>query len=79
MNRRMLRGGRETTTDDDKNRWATLVENDVIGIDSDIDRLIGLYQAMYGYTRNRANAELVRRLSSLTRPDAARPEDSCCS
>jgi hypothetical protein len=55
------------------------MEDDVTGIDGDIEMLIGLYQARYGYSRNKANAELVRRLSSLAGSAVAVSEASCCS
>jgi uncharacterized protein YjbJ (UPF0337 family) len=76
MNRKSGYGYRAAPVNDG---WAQLVEDDAIGIDGDIERLVGLYQAKYGCTRDKANAELVRRLSSLARPDAAPSEDSCCS
>ncbi len=36
---------------------------DSTGVDSDIERLLGSLQAKYGYTRDKASAELVRKLS----------------
>ncbi len=80
MNRRTQSGRREPAVKNGSSRWATLAENDVIGIDGDIERLIGLYQMKYGYTHQGANAELVRRLSSLVfGHDTAVLENSCCS
>jgi len=59
--------------------WARLIGNDVVGIDGDIEKAIALYQAKHGYTRDEANAELVRRLSFLGYGrDAPLQEDSCC-
>jgi hypothetical protein len=51
-----------------KKPWVNLLENDVVGIDGYIEKLIDIYRARYGYTRGRANAALVRRLSRLTGP-----------
>ncbi len=60
-----------------KGRWANLVGND--DVDGDIERALGLYQAKYGYSREEASAELVRRLSLVGYGHAAHPlEDSCC-
>jgi len=42
---------------------ARLVYHDTTGVDRDIEQLIGLLQQRHGYTRDEANAELVRRLS----------------
>jgi hypothetical protein len=78
MNKKML-SGRRAPVDDGNGRWAQLIANDVAGIDDDIERLVGLYQMKYGYTHDRANAELVRRLSRLGGLAAPRTEDVCCS
>jgi hypothetical protein len=75
MNRKMLRDRREAPRENAEKRWAMLIENDVAGIDGDIDKLVGLYQMKYGYTRQKANVELVRKLSSLVTPGAALSED----
>jgi hypothetical protein len=77
MNRKSRYGRRAVPVMSDG--WVELIEDDAIGIDGDIERLVGVYQARYGYTRDKASAELVRRLSSLAWPDVAPSEDSCCS
>jgi hypothetical protein len=51
--------------------WATLIRDDSIGIDGDIERIIGLYQMNFGYTHDRANAALVGRISSFAGPQRA--------
>ena len=79
MNAKMRSSRREAPGESVNRRWAALIEDDAIGIDGDIERLIGLYQVKFGYTHNRANAELVRRLSSMVRPDGAVVENACCS
>ena len=43
---------------------------DTTGVDSDIEQVIGLLQQRHGYSRDEANAELVRRLSFAARPFA---------
>jgi hypothetical protein len=45
--------------------WGRLVEDDILGIDGDIETLIRLYQHDHGYTRDKASAALVERLSGL--------------
>jgi hypothetical protein len=79
MNAKMRSSRREKPGESVNRRWTSLIEDDAIGIDGDIERLIGLYQAKFGYTHNRANAELVRRLSSVVGPAGAVVEDVCCS
>jgi hypothetical protein len=76
MNRNVKGSPWAAPTDD---RWAQIMEDDVTGIDGDIEMLIGLYQDKYGYSRNKANAELVRRLSSLAGSDVAVSGASRCS
>lgn len=78
MNRKMQQGGRRGARDVNE-QWAQLIVNDVAGIDGDIERLVGLYQTKYGYTHDKASAELVRRLSGLGGLAAPRTEDACCS
>ena len=57
-------------------RWASVLEDDTVGIDGDIERLIGLYQAKFGCTRSTANAALVRRFSYFDDVGASLLEDS---
>jgi len=59
--------------------WLNLIENDVSGIDRDIERLVAHYQAQHGYTRDQANAALVQRLSGLVGPSAFPLEDARCA
>lgn len=54
---------RRTQSSKGRNRWTRLAYDDVAGIDDDIERLIGHVQKQLGCTRDRANAELVRKLS----------------
>jgi len=44
-------------------QWTTLICNDEAGIDRDIEALLGLLQERHGYTLEKANTELIRRLS----------------
>lgn len=62
MKRDILRGRREQSGRDASERWTSLTY-DATGVDGDIEMLIHRLQDRYGYTRNKANAELVRRLS----------------
>jgi uncharacterized protein YjbJ (UPF0337 family) len=78
MNRKMQDGRRGARGVDANDPWAQLIGNDVAGIDGDIERLVGLYQTKYGYTHDKASAELVRRLSGLGALAAPRMEEACC-
>jgi len=62
MNRNIICGKRNTKGGDLKKLW-TGPAYDATGVDSDIEVLIGLLQQRHGYTRDEANAELVRKLS----------------
>jgi hypothetical protein len=79
MNAKMRSSRREAPGESVNRRWATLIEDDAVGIDGDIERLIGLYQVKFGYTQHRANAELMRRLSSMVGLEGPVVEDACCS
>ncbi len=71
MKRTMRRDRREAPGEDVEKRWAKLIQDDVNGIDGDIERLIGAYQAKLGYSHDRATAELVRKLSAIVGPETA--------
>ncbi|MBI4675007.1 MAG: CsbD family protein [Chloroflexi bacterium] len=45
-----------------KEWWGELTEDDVIRIDGQRDKLIGALQMRYGWTRDRAEMEIDRRL-----------------
>jgi hypothetical protein len=66
MKQSTLRKKRMHFRRDSTERWASLLVDDVIGIDADIDRLVDLYQVVHGGTRNMASAALVMRFSCLT-------------
>jgi uncharacterized protein YjbJ (UPF0337 family) len=66
MSRNTVSCKRKQARVDVNRRWVKLTYNDVTGIDGDIERLIELLQEKHGYTRDRASAELVRRLSLTT-------------
>jgi hypothetical protein len=70
MKQRMIRNKRKPSRGDSTERWASLLTDDVVGIDADIDRLLDLYQATHGGTRHKASAALVTRFSCLTRAGA---------
>jgi hypothetical protein len=76
MNQSVVRVMRKSSVTDGKH-WAHLLEDDVVGIDADIEKLIGLYQAKFGCTRETANAALVRRLSAFDGVGDSPLEDSC--
>jgi hypothetical protein len=65
MNRGIIRDTRGAAGGTAKDRWTSLVYDDVVGIDHDIEALVGLVQKRLGGTRSSASAELVRALSSI--------------
>jgi hypothetical protein len=66
MKQSMLRKKRKPSRSDSTERWASLLKDDVAGIDGDIDRLVDLYQVAHGGTRDMASAALVMRFLCLT-------------
>jgi hypothetical protein len=66
MKQSMLRKKRKPSRGDSTERWASLLKDDVAGIDGDIDRLVDLYQVTHGGTRDMASAALVMRFLCLT-------------
>jgi hypothetical protein len=64
MNRGIIRDKGKPPGRAAKDRWTRLVYDDVMGIDGDIEALLGRLQTRYGGTRASASAELVRMLSS---------------
>ncbi len=77
MKQKIVRRARKPTRSGTEERWATLLEDDIVGIDGDIDRLIRLYQSKHGCTRDKANAALVMRFLCLAGAGAPLLEDSC--
>lgn len=43
-----------------KKQWGDLTDDDLTEIDGDMDRLAGVLQERYGYTRERAQQEIER-------------------
>jgi|HubBroStandDraft_1064217.scaffolds.fasta_scaffold94262_2 hypothetical protein len=70
---------REASGDEQKRPWAALILDDMIGIDRDIEKLIGLFQADSGCARREASAALMKRLSVLAGSCFFLVEDSCFS
>jgi uncharacterized protein YjbJ (UPF0337 family) len=44
--------------------WGKLTDNDIDQIQGNRDKLIGMLQEKYGYTKEQANAEVDRRLET---------------
>jgi|HubBroStandDraft_2_1064218.scaffolds.fasta_scaffold488609_2 hypothetical protein len=65
-----LRKKRKPFRGDSTERWASLLKDDVVGIDGDIDRLVDLYQGTHGGTRDMASAALVMKFLCLTEAGA---------
>jgi hypothetical protein len=56
---------RGLTSSDRHALWRNCAQESGRAVDADIERILDVYQSKYQTTRDKANAELVRRLSSL--------------
>ena len=65
MNHDIIREPEMQFGGDVRARWAKLIRDDEAGIDGDIEELIRVCRVKHAYSRDEANAELVRRFSSL--------------
>jgi uncharacterized protein YjbJ (UPF0337 family) len=67
MNRDILEGNWKQMRGQVKEWWGELTDDDLDRIDGKKDQLIGRLQERYGYTRERAEEEVNRRLSESDR------------
>lgn len=65
MNRDILQDKLKQLRDAVKQRWGVLTDNDLDSVDGKLDKLPGLLQAKYGYTREQAEKEIKLFLSDL--------------
>ncbi len=62
MNEDILQGQWKQIRGKAKMWWAELTDDELDRVEGNIERLIGLLQERYGYTRERAEEEIERRL-----------------
>jgi uncharacterized protein YjbJ (UPF0337 family) len=65
MNRDILEGKWKEARGEVKAWWGKLTDDDLDQASGNADRLIGLLQQKYGYTRERAESEFDRRVKEL--------------
>jgi uncharacterized protein YjbJ (UPF0337 family) len=63
MNQDMFEGKWKEMRGQVKEWWGKLTDDDLQTVDGKADKLIGLLQQRYGYTREKAKEEFNRRLS----------------
>jgi uncharacterized protein YjbJ (UPF0337 family) len=56
--------------------WGKLTDDDLDPVQGKTDRLVGLLQEKYGYTRAQAEAEVSRRLNEYKMQHATRPQST---
>ncbi len=62
MNQDILQGQWKQVSGQMRNWWGRLTDNDVQQIQGNRDKLLGLLQERYGWTKEQANAEVNRRM-----------------
>ncbi len=62
MNQDILKGQWKQVSGSMRNWWGRLTDNDVQQIQGNRDKLVGLLQERYGWTKEQANAEVNRRM-----------------
>ncbi len=60
MNRDVLKGKWMQIRGDVKRQWGKLTDDDLTQIDGDRDKLMGILQERYGYSREQAEREFER-------------------
>lgn len=63
MNRDILQGKWKEIMGDVKSWWGKLTDDDIKQIEGSKDKLIGILQKRYGYSKEQAMAEIDRRIA----------------
>lgn len=58
MNKDIFQGKWKQLKGEIKQRWADLTDDDLVGIEGKSDKLAGILQEKYGYSRERAEGEV---------------------
>ena len=72
MSKDMMQSELKLLRDAVKQRWGALTDEDLDAVDEKLDRLPGLLQARYGYTREQAEKEIALLLSKM-KPEGDNP------
>jgi uncharacterized protein YjbJ (UPF0337 family) len=67
MNRDVLKGKWMQIRGDVKRQWGKLTDDDLTRIDGDRDKLMGILEERYGYSREQAEREVDRFNTDLSR------------
>jgi len=72
MGKDMMQGTLTQLRDTVKQRWGALTDKDLDTVDGKLDRLPGLLQARYGYTKEQVEKEIELFLSNM-KPEGTNP------
>ena len=64
MNKDILKGKWSQIKGDAKTWWGDITDDELTRVEGEYDKLVGLLQEKYGYTRERAESEIDRRMAS---------------
>ena len=67
MNRDILEGKWKEIKGDLKSWWGKLTDDDITQVEGSKDKLIGILQKRYGYSKEQAMAEIDRRIAEHER------------
>ena len=67
MNADILKGKWKQIQGEAKRWWGDLTDDELTRVEGDQDKLVGLLQERYGYTKEKAEAEIDRRLTEYER------------
>ncbi|MFP4376001.1 MAG: CsbD family protein [Spirochaetales bacterium] len=66
MNKDVLKGKWKQVTGEAKKKWGKLTDNDLTRAEGDSEKLAGILQERYGYSKEEANREVNEWTSSLS-------------
>jgi len=67
MNADILKGKWKQIQGEAKRWWGDLTDDELTRVEGDQDKLVGLLQERYGYSKEKAEAEIDRRLTEYER------------
>ncbi len=76
MNQDVLQGQWRQMRGQMKTWWGKLTDNDLDRAQGNMDKLVGLLQEKYGYTRAQAETEVNRRMNEYKMQHPARPQST---
>ncbi len=73
MNDNILQGKWKQMRGSAKDWWGKLTDSDLDRVEGKVDRLAGALQEKYGYTREKADAEIAMRIKEYDQKHAQKP------